>query len=445
MGKFTVGTAKLDITPGLGCHMSGYFDDRLATGINDPLYVKALAISDGEREIGLITLDNLYISRPVVEKAKELIQARTGVDSEHVLISVTHTHTGPGIIDLLGVPAEPGYAESLIPKITDAFVMAHNARVPAEIAHTSGDVHEEVHNRRWHMKDGSTVMNPGYMNPNAVCPAGPTDPQLGLLIARDPETKKPLALYANLALHYVGPMKIHTIISADYFEFFAYAMHRIAGTDFLVMMANGTQGNINNCDFTKPARTSRTNFQQAERVANVCAGEAWKAWNLLRDEDFKTEGFVDGKLSMVPFKARTPSSELIDESKKILAAREGHSKAEIIYANEIMTMLTMPTEFDIPVHSLCVNDLGITGLPGEVFVEFGLDLKGRSPFPQTMVVGLANDTVGYVATDKALDEGSYETRLCCHVRSPKGTGQKWVDTAVGDLSELKKREDNVSA
>ena len=50
MGNFTVGTAKLDITPGLGCHMCGYFEDRIATGINDPLYVKALAISDGERD-----------------------------------------------------------------------------------------------------------------------------------------------------------------------------------------------------------------------------------------------------------------------------------------------------------------------------------------------------------------------------------------------------------
>ena len=445
MGNFMVGTAKLDITPGLGCHMCGYFEDRLATGINDPLYVKALAISDGEREIGLVTLDIIDISRTVVEKAKALIQERIGIDAEHILISTTHTHTGPAVMSALGTPAEPGYADSLIPRIADAYVMAHNARVPAEIAHASGDVHEEVHNRRWHMKDGSTVMNPGYMNPNAVCPAGPTDPQLGLLIARDPVTKKPLALYANLALHYVGPWKIHTIISADYFGCFAAAMQRIAGADFLVMLANGTQGNINNCDFTKPARTSRTNFQQAERVANVCAGEAWKAWNLLRDEDFKTEGFVDGKLSMVPFKARTPSAELIDESKKILAARESHSKSEIIYANEIVTMLTMPTEFDIPVQSLCVNDLGITGLPGEVFVEFGLDLKGRSPFPQTMVVGLANGTVGYIATDKALDEGSYETQLCRHVRSPKGTGKLWADTAVADLSELISREGHAPA
>ncbi|MBR4372117.1 MAG: hypothetical protein IKS92_13790, partial [Victivallales bacterium] len=87
MGNFMVGTAKLDITPGLGCHMCGYFEDRLATGINDPLYVKALAISDGEREIGLVTLDIIVISRPVVEKAKALIQERIGVDAEHILIS----------------------------------------------------------------------------------------------------------------------------------------------------------------------------------------------------------------------------------------------------------------------------------------------------------------------------------------------------------------------
>ena len=59
---------------------------------------------------------------------------------------------------------------------------------------------------------------------------------------------------------------------------------------------------------------------------------------------------------------------------------------------------------------------------------------------QTMVVGLANGTVGYIATDKALDEGSYETRLCRHVRSPKGTGKLWADTAVAGLSELLKKQ-----
>ena len=69
MGKFTVGTAKLDITPGLGCHMCGYFNDRLSTDIHDPLYVKALSISDGEREIGLILVDTIYLPQFVLMRS----------------------------------------------------------------------------------------------------------------------------------------------------------------------------------------------------------------------------------------------------------------------------------------------------------------------------------------------------------------------------------------
>ena len=140
--------------------------------------------------------------------------------------------------------------------------------------------------------------------------------------------------------------------------------------------------------------------------------------------------------------ARTPTAEQLEEAKKMLANPAGIHPHKLLYANEIVEVAKMPVDLEVPVQSLCVNDLGIVGLHGEVFVEIGLDTKERSPFPQTMVVGLANGTVGYIATDKALDEGSYETRLCRHVRSPKGTGKLWADTAVADLAELKKRENS---
>ncbi len=123
-----------------------------------------------------------------------------------------------------------------------------------------------------------------------------------------------------------------------------------------------------------------------------------------------------------------------------MANPDAYKPNEVVYANEIVQLNDMPSHLVIPLHTLCVNDLGIVGLHGEVFVEIGLDTKERSPFPQTMVVGLANGTVGYIATDKALDEGSYETRLCRHVRSPKGTGKLWADTAVAGLSELLKKQ-----
>jgi len=435
MGKFTIGTAQLDITPNLGCHMVGYFEDRIADNIHDPLFVKAISISDGEREIALITLDIIDIPRDIVAKAKEEIFKKTGVAAEYVLISTTHTHTGPAAGPALGTPAEPGYAESLVAKIVDAFVIARNGRVPTEIAHASGDVHEEVHNRRWHMKNGTTVMNPGFLNPDAIGPAGPVDPQLGLLIARDPVTKVPQALYANLALHYVGSSE-GTWISADYFGYFASAMQRIAGAKFLVAMANGTQGNINNLDFTKAARTSRHPYHQIERVANVVAAEAWRAWNLLREEDFKAEGTVDARLEYVPFHSRRPDPKDLEEAKKIYADKEHNKFMAWIYARELVLLAESQMDYEVPVHALRVNDLGIAGLHGEVFVEFGLEIKERSPFPQTMVIGLANGTTGYIATDKALDEGSYETRLCRHVRSPKGTGKLWADTVVAKFNEM---------
>ena len=435
MGQFTVGTAKLDITPDIGCHLVGYFNDRISNDIHDPLLIKAISISDGEREIALITLDIIDVPRKIISDAKEIIEQETGVKGDAILVSSTHTHTGPSAAEALGTPGDPEYAKSLVKKIVDVFTIARKHRVPAEIAHASGDVREEVHNRRWHMKDGTTRMNPGYMNPDAICPAGPTDPQLGLLIARDPVTKAPLALYANLALHYVGTPN-GLAISADYFEYFASAMQRIAGAEFTVILANGTQGNINNCDFMRPQRTSRTPYQQIERVANVCAAEAWKAWNLLRDEDFKAEGVVEGKIIMVPFKSRRATPEQLEEAKRIFNEKDKVPFNEWVYARELILLQDLPQDYPVPVHALRVNDLGIAGLHGEVFVEIGLDIKARSPFPQTMVIGLANGSTGYIATDQALDEGSYETRLCRHVRSPKGTGKLWADTAVNAFNEM---------
>jgi len=438
MGKFTVGTAQLDITPGLGCHIVGYFNDRIADSIHDPLYVKAIVISDEEREIGLITLDIIDIPRDIVTQAKDEIFKKTGVPAECVLVSCTHTHTGPAAAPALGTPDEPEYAKSLVAKIADAFIVARSRRVPSEIAHASGDVHEEVHNRRWHMKNGTTVMNPGFLNPDAIGPAGPVDPQLGLLIARDPVTKAPQALYANLALHYVGTSK-GSWISADYFGYFASAMQRIAGAEFLVALANGTQGNINNLDFTKAARTERHPYHQIERVANVVAAEAWRAWNLLREEDFKAEGVVDARLEYVPFHSRRPDPKDLEEARKIYADKEHNEFMPWIYARELVLLAESQLDYEVPVHALLVNDLGIAGLHGEVFVEFGLDIKERSPFPQTMVIGLANGSTGYIATDQALDEGSYETRLCRHVHSPKGTGKLWADTAIAEFNEMLKK------
>jgi hypothetical protein len=169
----------------------------------------------------------------------------------------------------------------------------------------------------------------------------------------------------------------------------------------------------------------------------VVAGEAWRIWSGLRDSDFRSAVALGAKLAKVNFPARYPSEEELAAARALYESGEKWDDMEWIYARELVLCTEEPREWDVPIHSMRIGDLGVVGLPGEVFTEIGLDIKQRSPFGQTMNIGIANGTVGYVATDVAMEQGSYETRLCRHVRAPKGTGKLWADTAVAGLESLR--------
>ncbi|MCX8107273.1 MAG: hypothetical protein N3G20_00555, partial [Verrucomicrobiae bacterium] len=79
------------------------------------------------------------------------------------------------------------------------------------------------------------------------------------------------------------------------------------------------------------------------------------------------------------------------------------------------------------------GELAWVGLPGEVFVELGLAIKKRSPFPNTFVVELANDNIGYVPDRRSYAEGNYEP---ISARCAPGSGEQLVDAAVDLLHEL---------
>jgi hypothetical protein len=436
MGQLLAGAAQLDITPNLGAHLCGYFHDRQATNILDPLHAKAIVLTNGDTTLGFVICDLIVVPGCVADAAKALISERAGIPPENILIAGTHTHTGPAIVGALATPEEAGYGEWVAPRIADAFMLALKRLQPAQMAHGSGDCTEEVHNRRWHMKDGTVRMNPGHQNPDAVRPAGPTDPQLGLMVLRSP-AGAPIAALGNLSLHYVGVAEDHDVICADYFAAFGRSLNRCAGAQFVCPMSNGTFGDVNNIDAANPPRPSQGATFEIERVANVVAAEAWRIWSRLREDDFREDVPLGAKLTHVNFPARTPCEEELAAARAVHGGDEAWDDPEWLYARELVLCAEGPREWGVPIHALRVGDLGLVGLPGEVFTEIGLDIKARSPFPQTMNIGIANDTVGYVATDQALAEGSYETRLCRHVRAPEGTGKLWADTAVAGLEALR--------
>lgn len=85
------------------------------------------------------------------------------------------------------------------------------------------------------------------------------------------------------------------------------------------------------------------------------------------------------------------------------------------------------------VQALRVGDLAFVGVPGELLVELGLDIKRRSPFAQTMVMYIANDSIGYIPGRGAYEGGGYEAQGS----GPRaGEGERIVDAAVQLLERV---------
>ncbi len=428
------GAARRNITPRVGCHLDGNWTDRVSTNIHDELFAQAVVLDDGATRLGLVLSDLIIVTREMADQVKERVARTVGIPPENLMVTATHTHYAPAVFGALNTVREEGYADWAAPRIAEAVELAAARLEPAQIGWAVGSCETEVFCRRAKLSDGTVKMNPGAQNPEIVGPAGPTDPTLTVLIVRTPE-RRPIAVVGNLALHYVG--SANTDISADYFGAFSRSLRRCAGTEFVAMLTNGCFGDINNVDYTRPGRSAPHPYYRCERVANVAAGEAWKAWSTLWEEDFEDQPALAAAVEMVEMIPRRPTAEQMAWAREFHAANslESH-RIEWTYAREYLLMEHQPERLELPLQALRIGDGALVGLPGEVFAEIGLEIRRRSPFAINMPVGLANDTVGYVAPDHQIDWGGYECTLCRHVIAPKGTAQLWTETAERLLHQV---------
>lgn len=435
MSALRAGAARACITPHLGCHIMGYFNDRIAENVADDLFAKAVVLDNGDTAVAIVVLDLVCAFRADFDRARKRAHELTGIPPQNIFMSCTHTHFGPSTAGCFNVPREEQYMHWAMDRAGDAVRMAQQRLQPAQVGHASGQCPEETHNRRWHMRDGTVQMNPGYENPQALRPAGPTDPEVGLLVVVG-QDDKPIAVVANYSLHYVGgPFALE--ISADYFGAFDRAMQRIAGEQFVAIMMNGCCGDINNCDFSRPAPPMPHPFYQVERVADVVAARAYGAWRTIREFSGDIElGAVTVPLT---FRRRHPTDDELQAARRLRAAKTAPDDPDWMYAGETIAVAQEPLERETPIMSLGIGDLGITGVPGEAFVEIGLQIKQQSTFARTLVAELANDYLGYIPTDKALDQGSYETRLATTAKAARGTQGALVHACGRGLELLRHR------
>ena len=429
--QLCAGKAELVITPPLGVSMAGYYRDRRADDILDDLYARALVLSLHPVAAAIVVCDVIGLERAISSRARDIIAERTGIPSSHVMICCTHTHTGPILSDWaeVGMYADPNYIEILTAKIADAVQLAFQRQQPVFLQVGRGLVEGIAFNRRYWMIDGILRTNPPAQSPDIDHPAGPIDPELGILLVRNKEGV-PMALVNAYALHAdeVGG----TAFCADYQGVESRLLKRLLGADCAVLCPNGCCGDINHLDISRPADQQR-GIRAAERSGRALAGETVKQLSRLKPVELETL-----RASSRTFQAqvRVPSPQDVAWAEKAVHGdmRMDTRGLEVVKAHRILkSQARDQSQIPVEVSAISIGGVAIVGLPGEIFCEHGLAIKRQSPFPYTFVAELCNDAIGYVPTRAAYDEGGYEATSS---RLQPGTGEQMVQVAIELLTEL---------
>lgn len=424
----TCGMAETDITPPLNSSMPGYFHDRKSTGVLDALYAKSLVVETDKGAAAWVALDCIDLPRRVVLGIRERIHKETGIPASSIMVSATHTHTGPPVVTCSFMTADEPYLKLMTEKAADAAIIAYRTRKAARIGFASGEEADIAFNRRFWMKDGRVRMNPGIGNPDIERTEGPIDPQV-LVVRIDELDGKPIGVVTNYACHTdtVGG----TLYSADYPGELSASLKRSLGERTVSLFLMGASGNINHIDVSGKRPIQREHHRVMGRIL---AGEVLKT----REKAALTDEVeIGGAQLFFQTACRRPTDEEVEKARQRVASDTESEVRKAFAAEVLLADANGDTVADIEIQAIKLGPLAVIGCPGELFVELGLAIKAASPFPYTAVNELSNGSAtGYVCTREAFANGSYEPKITSNSRLPVGIGEQFVQHAAELLSRI---------
>jgi neutral ceramidase len=440
---FRVGAAAEVITPAPGTPMSGSIVPRSVQAVDDDLHAKAIVIEQGDTKVAMVVCDLITMPRPVVDEARELISKTSGISPDRVMISATHTHTGPLMYAKAGDDADSiaitervnAYVKALPALIAKAVQKADAGLVPARASVGIGTESRLSYNRRYFMKTGPLAWNPGKLNPNTDRPAGPTDTDVPVVLfetisGKIGDSPKPIATHVSFALH---PDTLHgEKISADFPAHLSRILAQVKGPDMLTFYATGACGDVNHVNVN--FRGNQIGAKETQKIGTVLAGEVLKAY--ARSQKVAAGPIAVGnKVVQLPLPPATPADiEAAEEELKNPAPPKIHMpRLHALRVLDTASRKGKPLDAELQVFTLG-QDLAFVALPGELFAELGLAIKAKSPFKHTILITLANGSLGYLPTRRAYEEGNYEPTIA---RCAAGSGEQLVASAIQLLNELK--------
>ncbi len=430
-----IGSATKIINNKIGGLVQGAGVPRHATEIRDDLEANAIYLSKGEVDILMVSCDLAGLESPYVIKLREAMGVAAGILPRNILISCTHTHGGPSVIKTnYLMPLDTLYLERLHNWLVDLAKEAVNAAVPAKIGWAMGEA-QIGYNRRATWADGTHTMGGNTKRKDFTGLEGPDDPQLTALFATDMKGDLISILYNNTT----HPTVFYGtgVYSSDFPGEVRKSVRNKIGNDIPILFLNGAQGDIAIDDMLNPQ--SETKEEKLQRISTIVVKETMALYEDITydDDPVLKHDYHDLKVAV-----RLPSTEQLIEGRNILEridAGENIRGMEMIMAFGAVHLQEKygNSPFDIlPIHAIRIGDLAIVTQPCELFCQFGLDIKRRSPVSNTMVVGLADGFGGYCPTIYGFLGGGYSGAPIEWTRLEPHAGYKIVESASKLLYSL---------
>lgn len=439
------GFAEREYTPAEG-PIPGQIKGHYGKGKITPLMAHAAVIESRGVYAALVSFDIIFFTVDFANALRERISKAVKIPTDNIMLHTTHTHTGCETdVRCWGCPANPA---ALIP-VADAAVQAVIAAYEQmdEVKMGSARTYESRFSfcRDFFTTDGRIVTNPGNVPPEQlVGPISDIDQSVNV-IRFDSMEGKPLCFVVNYADHLdtnAHPDKF----DADYAGHLRLALRREYGRDVVVVFLNGCCGNINHIDFKSQSHKKTHIFPKTYSCMLIGEGLA-DTIKKMSPAPMPREGdiLIQGRYCTFPTARRYATPERKEWAKKFLAHLEAEGLMEEHKYSHDRQCAEMyleedadktPRMMDIGVHVLQIGDTVFVGLPGEIYSKIGLKIKALSPFPNTVVVELADGWHGYIATDDVLRAGCYESIYSNISYTGLGTADVLVDGAVTMLKGM---------
>jgi neutral ceramidase len=416
-----LGCSEVNITPHVPIHLDGYYQrQEPARGIASPLHARAFVFSQGGLSMGIITADLLMLDREQAWQVRAEAGKLTGIKPANIIISCSHTHSGPAPTSFLGNPPDPKYINWLLKALAGALLQAWDNQEEVRVGFASTQVEGVGANRR---------------NPEEAA-----DQELIVLGFRN-KAGALKALLFNFACHPTVLGADNLRITPDY-PGAAVAVLKKLFPGTVAGFINGACGDIS----TRFTRREQTHAE-AERLGAIlgAAAASLAAGLSFADADLAAQTItlpVAAKQAVEPAQAQAEIARWQGRLAELQRAgapagelRQAQTNLEgALFQKELKKVLAT-LERDVQLCLWRIGGLGLVTIPGELFSGLGRAIKDQSPFMNTIIAGYSNGYINYIPHREAYRQGGYEALL---TPLAPGFGENLVSAAVQALWALGK-------